>query len=51
MVVAVAHASGEGILGSGARISPEEKACIAQIDRELTLSASPRAAEILKAIG
>jgi hypothetical protein len=49
MIVAVAHASGEGFLGTGERISPEERACIAQIDRELSLSASPRAAEALKA--
>jgi hypothetical protein len=51
MVVAVAQASGEGFLGTGEKISPEERACIAQIDRELSLSASARAAETLKAVG
>ncbi len=51
MVVAVAEASGEGLLGAGERISPEERACIAQIDRELALSSCPQAATILKAIG
>lgn len=51
MVVAVAQASGEGFLGTGEKISPEERACIGHIDRELSLAASPRAAEILKAVG
>jgi hypothetical protein len=51
MIVAVAKASGEGLLGTGPKISPEERACIAQIDRELSLSASPRAADVLKAVG
>jgi hypothetical protein len=50
MIMAVAQASGEGFLGTGEKISPEERTCIAQIDRELSLSASPRAAETLKAI-
>ena len=51
MIVAVANVSGEGLLGTGEKTSPEEKACIAQIDRELSLSASPRAAEALKIVG
>jgi hypothetical protein len=50
MVVAVAQASGEGFLGTGPKISPEERACIAQIDRELSLSASAPAAKILNAL-
>ncbi len=49
-VIAVAQASGEGLLGSGEKVSPEERECIAQIERELSLSTSPRAAEVLKAI-
>jgi hypothetical protein len=51
MIVAIAQASGEGFLGTGQKISPEERACIADIDRELSLSASPRAAEALRAVG
>lgn len=51
MIVKVAQASGEGFLGTGEKISPEERACIAQIDQELSLSASSHAVEILKAIG
>ena len=51
MIVAVARASGEAYLGTGEKISPEERACIAQIDRELALSGSPRAAEALKGLG
>ena len=51
MIVAVARASGEAYLGTGEKISPEERACIAQIDRELALSGSPQAAEALKGLG
>jgi hypothetical protein len=51
MVVAVAEASGKGFLGTGEKITPEERACIGQIDRELSLAASPRSAEILRAVG
>ncbi len=50
MVVAVASASGKGFLGTGQKISPEERACIGQIDRELSLTACPRAAEVLQAL-
>lgn len=50
MVVAVAQASGEGILGTGKKVSPEERACIAQIDQELLLSANASAAKILNAL-
>ena len=40
MVVAAAEASGKGIFGTGEKISAEERACIAQIERELSLSTS-----------
>jgi hypothetical protein len=48
MTVAVAQASGEGWLGSGPKVSSEEKACIGQIARELSLTSSPAAAAYLK---
>jgi hypothetical protein len=48
MIVAVAQASGEGWLGTGPKISPEEKACIDKIANELSLRATPAAAGILK---
>jgi hypothetical protein len=51
MVVAVAQASGEGIFGTGEKISDEERTCIAQIERELTLSNSEQAANILHTLG
>lgn len=47
MIVAVAQASGEGFLGTGEKIDAEERACIGQIDRELSLSTSSVAARIL----
>jgi hypothetical protein len=47
MIVAVAKASGEGIGGSGARISPQEKSCIEQINATLSLSDSELAADVL----
>ena len=50
MVVAVTRASGEAFLGTGEKISLEERDCIAQIARELSLSSSPRAAEALKGV-
>ena len=50
MIVAVAQASGEGILGTGQKVSPEERACITQIDHELSLSASASSAKILTAL-
>jgi hypothetical protein len=51
MIVAVAQASGKGVLGAGSKVSPEERACIGQIDRTLSLAACPRAAAILETIG
>jgi hypothetical protein len=47
MIVAVAQAAGKGLFGTGTKISPEEKSCIGQISRELSLQASPAAAAIL----
>lgn len=46
-IVAVARASGEGVFGSGPRVSPEERACIAQIATALRLDASPAAVAAL----
>jgi hypothetical protein len=50
MIVAVARASGKGLLGTGQKFSPEEKACIGQIDRELSLTKCAGAAEILQTV-
>ena len=47
MIVSVANASGEGIFGSGEKISPEERACIEQITKTLDLRSSERAGETL----
>jgi hypothetical protein len=47
MIVAVAKASGEGLLGSGPKISPFEKACIEQISDTLSLAQSESATAIL----
>ena len=44
MIVAVARASGEGLFGSGAKVSSEEKACIDWIVSELDLHKSQTAA-------
>ncbi len=51
MVVAVARASGEGILGTGEKVSREERDCIAFLDRELALSSASHAADILGSLG
>ncbi len=47
MIVAAAEASGEGLLGTGPKVSPQEKACIKQIDSVLSLSDSEAAAAVL----
>ena len=47
-VTAVARASGEGVGGSGPKISPQEQTCIDMIDLELGLSKSQKAAAVLK---
>lgn len=46
-VVAVARASGKGPLGSGPKITPEERACIAAIAAALDLHREPEAASAL----
>lgn len=43
MVVAVAKASGEGIGGTGPKVSPQERECIANINQALDLESSPAA--------
>jgi hypothetical protein len=48
MIVAVARSSGERWLGTGPKIGPEERACIAQIAVQLSLAASAATAAILK---
>ena len=48
MVVAVAKASGEGFLGNGPKISPQERACIERINESLSLSQAENAAAALK---
>jgi hypothetical protein len=47
MIVAVAKASGEGIGGTGPKISPQERACIEVIDETLSLSETEPAAAVL----
>lgn len=47
MIVAVAKASGEGLLGSGPKVSPYERDCIEQIDKSLQLSTCAAAKEAL----
>jgi len=47
MIVVVAEASGEGLLGTGPKVSPQEEACIKQIDSVLSLSDSTAAAAVL----
>jgi hypothetical protein len=51
MVVAVAEASGKGLLGSGAKVSPEERECIDQIAEALDLKQSGEAARALESLG
>jgi hypothetical protein len=51
MILAVAEASGQGLLGTGEKISPEERACIEQIAAALGLRETEAAAEVLKAVG
>ena len=49
-IVAVARASGEGFLGLGPKVSPEERACISHIATTLHLGDTPAAAEALARI-
>ena len=46
-IVAVAKASGEGLFGTGERVSSEEKTCIEQIAETLELTGNPKAAQVL----
>jgi hypothetical protein len=49
MIVAVAQAAGKGWFGgAGQKVSLEEKSCIGQIAKELSLQTSPKAAALLK---
>jgi len=50
MIVAVANASGEGIGGTGPKVSPEEKACIEVISKTLSLTETETAATVLAEI-
>lgn len=50
MIVAVARASGKGPLGSGPKVSDEERDCIAQISEALGLESSEVPADILRTL-
>jgi len=50
MIVSVAKASGEGLFGTGKKVSDEERACIQHIAITLMLSESPEAAAILASL-
>lgn len=47
MIVAVAKASGEGIGGTGPKVSDQERRCIEAIDKTLLLSETKLAADVL----
>jgi len=51
MTIGVANASGDGLLGTGPKVSPHEKACIEQISDALSLSQAESAASILADLG
>lgn len=50
MIVRVARASGEGLFGTGEKVSRHEEACIKSIAERLNLRAVPAAAEALEKI-
>jgi hypothetical protein len=50
-IVAVAEAAGKGFLGTGRKVTDQERACIGEISRVLDLSASPEAASALATLG
>ena len=50
MILAVAEAAGKGFLGTGEKISPEERDCIEQIASKLSLADSESAAKILQRV-
>lgn len=49
-IVAVAAASGKGFLGTGRKVTPDERACIDEIARRLDLASSAEAAASLRAL-
>ena len=49
MIVAVAHASGDGFLGTGEKVSPDERACILEINAELELDRTDAGAWLMGA--
>jgi hypothetical protein len=50
MCAAVARAAGKGLLGSGPKVSPAERACLAEIDHVLALTALEEAALALSTL-
>jgi hypothetical protein len=50
MIVRVSRASGEGLFGTGEKMSRQEEACIKSIADALSLRTSPAAAEVLAKI-
>ncbi len=51
MIVAVANASGKGFLGTGEKVSPEERSCIRLINAELGLDRTEAGAWLMKQVG
>jgi hypothetical protein len=51
MIVAVAHASGEGFLGTGEKISDDERTCIRKINTELGLDQTQAGAWLMERVG
>jgi hypothetical protein len=50
MVVDVAKASGKGVFGTGAKVSPQERECIEHIATELRLTEAAMAGQILNTL-
>jgi hypothetical protein len=50
MIVAVAESSGKGFLGTGRKVTPEERHCIHEIAAALDLDRTPEAAEALRSL-
>jgi hypothetical protein len=51
MIVAVAYASGDGILGTGEKVSAEERSCIREINAELGLDRTEAGAWLMHHLG
>ncbi len=51
MIVAVAHAAGDGVLGAGEKVSPEERTCIREINAELGLDQTEAGAWLMQHLG